>query len=509
MESTSIKGIDPLSETEHHEFRGRTARGALASIFGQASNFILRIGSMMVLARLLSPRDFGLVGMATAITGFLILFQDAGLSTASVQSPSISKAQISMLFWINVAVGGLLFLLCAVTSPLLAAFFKEPRVEALTIVIASGFLFNGLAAQHRAMLSRNMRITVLAASDLCATALGIALGISMAVCGFGYWSLAGMVVLPSIITLITAWMFGPWLPGLPRRGTGVGAMLRYGGILMADNILMYIAYNTDKVLLGRFWGAQALGFYGRAYQLVNIPTANLNNAVSAVAFPALSRLQHQPERFRGYFLKCYTLFLTLTMPITVACGLFGEDIIRVFLGPKWMDAVPVFRLLAPTIIAFALINPTGLLLNALGKVVQSLRIGALIVPVIILGYVLGLGYGPVGVASGFSASALILIVPVILLAIRGTPISSGDMWGAIRPPLYSILTATVVALLLYIPVSGISSAFLRLLILNSLLFGSYALMLFFVMGQKELYLKVLREFGFGKRARRRTCEMVI
>ena len=501
MALATTKEIDLHSDADHHDFKGRTARGALASLIGQGTNFVLRIGSMMALARLLTPRDFGLVGMATAITGFLVLFQDMGLSTAAVQAPSLSREQSSMLFWINIAVGGLLFLLCAATAPLLAAFFKEPRVESLTIVIACGFLFNGAAAQHRAMLSRNMRITLLATNDLCATFLSVALGISLAAFGAGYWALAAMALCPSLINLITVWTFGPWLPSLPRRGTGVGAMLRYGGILMADNILMYVAYNADKVLLGRFWGAQALGFYGRAYQLINIPTANLNSAVSAVAFPALSRLQNQPERFRGYFLKCYVLFLTLTMPITVACGLFGADIIQVFLGHKWMDSVPVFRLLAPTIIAFALINPTGLLLNALGRVVQSLWIGFLIVPVVILGYALGVPYGPVGVATGFSAAMLVLIVPVILLGIRNTPISAGDMWQAIRPPLYSVIVASAAASLIALPASHFSLALFRLLAVNGVLFGVYAAMLFFVMGQKELYLKVFRGLNFGKRSR--------
>ena len=487
-------------EAAHHDFKGRTARGALASLTGQGANFVLRLGSMMVLARLLSPRDFGLVGMATAVTGFLILFQDFGLSAAAVQSPSISRVQSSTLFWINLAIGGFLALFCAAMAPLLANFYHEPRVKWLTILIASGFLFTGATAQHRALLSRNMRITALAISDICATVLSVALGISMAALGMGYWALAGMAICPSVVSFISAWALAGWIPGLPRRGAKVSSMLKYGGLLMADSALMYIAYNADKVLLGRFWGAPALGFYGRAYSLVNIPTANLNTAVSAVAFPALSRLQNQPERFRRYFLKCYTLFLTLTTPITVACGFFGEDIIRVFLGPKWMDAVPVFRLLAPTILAFALINPIGVLLNALGRIAQSLRIAFVIVPVVILGYVCGLGYGPVGVASGFSASMLVLIVPVILLGIRGTPISPADIWQAVRPPFYSVLVASAAALLAAIPASFLPHALFRLFVINGVLFGTYAAMLIFVMGQKELYLKIWHGFGFGKRA---------
>jgi PST family polysaccharide transporter len=450
---------------------------------------------MMILARLLSPRDFGLVAMATAITGFLVYFQDFGLSTAAVQSPSITREQTSMLFWINLSIGIFLTLLCVLTAPLLAAFYHEPRVQALTVVIAAGFLFNGAAAQHRAMLSRKMRIALLAATDLTATVLGIALGISMAALGFGYWSLAVMAVCPPFVSLVSVWSFGRWIPGLPKRGTGIASMIRYGSLLMADNIIIYIGYNMDKILLGRFAGAQALGFYGRAYQLINIPTANLNSAINAVAFPALSRLQGQPERLRSYFLKCYTLFLSLNIPITVACGLFGEDIIRIFLGPKWMDAVPLFRLLAPTMVAMALINPPGLLLAATGRVKESLWIGLVIAPVLILGYAIGLPYGPVGVASGFSAAMLLLATPVILWAIHYTPVSPADVWGAIRPPLYSVFVAAGAALLVSLPASGLHFALLRLLLICGVLFTVYLSMLIFVMGQKELYLKVLAGLG--------------
>jgi O-antigen/teichoic acid export membrane protein len=479
-------------EADHVDFKGRTARGAFASIVGQVSNFALRIGSMMILARLLSPRDFGLVGMATAVTGFLIIFQDAGLSTAAIQSPSISRAQASALFWINLSVGAGLAFFCMVTAPLLARFYHEPRVNQLTMVIATGFLFNGAAAQHRAMLARKMRIALLATSDFCATVLSVSLGISLAALGAGYWALAAMILCPSVVNLFTSWMFGRWLPGLPRRETGVIKMIRYGSILMVDSIVIYISYNTDKILLGRFWGAQSLGFYGRAYQLMNIPTQNLSTAVNAVALPALSRLQHDPERLRRYFLQCYTLFLSLNMPITVACGLFGEDIIRVFLGPKWADAVPIFRLLAPTMLAMALINLPGLLLAAVGRVVQSLGLSLLIAPVVVLGYAFGLPYGPVGVAGGFSIAMLLLIVPVILWGVRGTPVSPADIWQAIRPPLYSIIVASAAAVLAAIPASYLSHAFFRLCFENTVLFGAYAAMLVFVMGQKPLYLNVLQ-----------------
>src|SRR6201987_156808 len=125
-------------------------------------------------------------------------------------------------------------------------------------------------------------------------------------------------------------------------------MMHFGGALTFTGLVAYVAYNAEKVMIGGFWGADAIGIYGRAQQLINIPTDGLNSAVGEVAFSALSRLQDDPIRLRSYFLKGFSLVLGLTLPITVACALFADDVISILLGPKWKDAAPIFRLLAPT-----------------------------------------------------------------------------------------------------------------------------------------------------------------
>jgi len=491
----------PTADAPTHDLKGKTTRGALVSTVGQAATFFFRMFSMVVLARLLTPRDFGIVAMATACTGFLALFQDVGLSTAAIQRPSISREQVSTLFWINLGAGALLATFCALTAPILAIFYHEPRVLWVAVIVGTGFLFNGVAAQHRAMLQRNLRFAALTVIDVASTFTSVAAGIAMAATGCGYWSLVGMAIAAPAVSAAGVWLVGRWVPGGPRRGVGVGSMLRFGGTVMINNIIVYFAYNMDKVLLGRFWGAQVLGIYGRAYQLVNMPTQNLNTTITLVAFPALSRLQNEPERLRSYFLKGYGLYLALVMPITFACGIFGEDIIRVFLGAKWVDAVPVFRMLAPTILAFALINPFGWLMVATGRVARSLKIALMIAPVVVLGYVSGLGYGAIGVAIGFSVSISLLIVPVAVWATRGTPISAVDVFKAIRPPLLSILVASGVALAFSGLAHLLPIPLLRLTAICTVLFGVYAGMLWFVMGQKDVYrglLSGLRVWPFSR-----------
>jgi O-antigen/teichoic acid export membrane protein len=478
-----------------HNLKRRTIRGALVSTFGQGASFVLRIGSMAVLARLLDPVDFGLVAMVTACTGFLELFRDFGLSMATIQRASISQAQLSMLFWINLAVGGLLAALCAASAPLLVAFYHEPRLLWIAVVIGVGFLFNGASAQHRAMLQRDMRFTVLTALEVMSFIGSAAAGVGMAMAGRGYWALVVMSVCPSAVGAIGVWIAAQWRPGLPQWGTEVRDLLGYGGTVTLDGVITFITYNADKLLLGRFCGPQALGIYGRAYQLVNIPTANLNSTIALVVFPALSRLQNDPQRLRNYFLKGYGLFLFLVMPITMGCALCAEDIVRVFLGAKWHAAAPACRLLAPTILTFALLNPLAWLLLSTGRAMRSLNIGLLIAPVVILGEVIGLRFGPTGVAAGLSIATLGLVLPVIFWATYRTPVTARDTLMVVVRPFLAILIAAGTVLLSWSFILSLASPILRLFTANGILFGVYFGVFWFLMDQKTIYLPLLRDAG--------------
>jgi O-antigen/teichoic acid export membrane protein len=489
-----------------HDLKGKTARGALVSTFSQGANFVLRLGSMVVLARILAPADFGLVGMVTACTGFLQLFRDAGLSMATIQRASISREQTSMLFWVNLVIGGVLAALCAAVAPILTRFYHEPRLFWMTVILGTSFVLNGAAAQHRAVLQRNMRFAVLAIIDVTSIVASVSLGIGMAMAGQGYWALVGMVICQNAVGLLGVWTAGGWLPVGPRRGTGVISMLKYGGTVTLNNLVAYIAANADKVLLGRFWGAEALGIYGRAYQLINLPTENLNATIGMVAFPALSRLQNDPERLRNYFLKGYSLFLSLVMPITIGCALFAEDIVRVFLGPKWGATVPLFRLLAPTIFSFALVNPLTWLMLATGKAKRSLKIGLVIAPCMILGYAAGLRYGPAGVAAGFSIALALCVAPIIYWATRGTPVSAIDTVKVLIRPLLAILVGAGATLMAWPLIHSLEPVLLRLFVANAVLFGVYTGVLLFVMGQKAVYLGLIREIGVWPLAGRRRKE---
>jgi O-antigen/teichoic acid export membrane protein len=474
------------------DLKTRVIRGGFAKVCAQAANFTLRIGSLMVLARLLDPKDFGLVGMVTAFTGVLNLFRDFGLSAATVQRVDVTDDQISTLFWINILVGVILALSLTALAPVVVTFYHEPHLLLVTIALSTAFLFNAAGVQHSALLQRQMRFTALATIEIISLIASTSIGIGMAATGFGYWALVAAAVSVPLTGTFCLWLTTGWIPGRPRLQSGLRSLARFGGTLTLISVVMYIAYNLEKVLLGRFWGADAVGIYGRAFQVINIPTENLNSSVGEVAFSALSRVQNDPGRLRNYFLKGYSLVLALTIPITIAVCLFAHDLVFVLLGPKWKDAAEILRLLAPTILIFALINPIGWLIFSLGMVGRSLKATLVFAPLVICGYVIGLPYGPKGVAFGYSAVMALWAVPLILWGIHGTVVSFRDIVLAASRPLVSGIVATALAFGVQFVCGQSLSPLPRLILGAVVLLCAYAGMLLYAMGQKAFYLNLIR-----------------
>ena len=423
------------------DLKHRAIRGGIAKIGSQIANLLIRTGSLMVLARLLSPKDFGLVGMVTAITGIFGVFRDFGLSAAAVQRAEITQQQSSTLFWINLFVGILLGLLALSLAPFIVALYHEPRLFGIAAVLASAFVFNAAGVQHLALLERQMRFTTLAVIDVFALTLSAAIAMVMAIRGFGYWALVTNATVVPLLSTLSVWLCVRWIPARPRARVGIRSLMSFGGTITLNGLIMYLASNVDKILVGRYWGVYAIGIYGRSYQLVNIPIENLNSSAGSVAFAGLSRLQNEPKRLRSYFLKGYSLVMSATIPIACGCMLFANDIIGVCLGPKWKDAAAIFRIMAPAIVAFAAISPLGWLLNSMGLVKRGLHIAIVLGPAMVTSYLIGIAFGPVAVAVAYTCVVLTSIIPVAIWATRGTPVSVRDIVQTISRPLISAVVS--------------------------------------------------------------------
>ena len=488
-------GNTPTPAAAAPDLKQRTSRGGLIHIGANVSRLVLRMGSLVVLARLLTPEDFGIVGMVVAFTGFLGLFRDAGLSLASIQREVVTEGQVSTLFWVNLAAGLALALIGSAGAPLIAGIYHEPRLVLITAVLSTGFLFNGAGAQHQARLERDLRFGILAVIEVSSLVASIAVAVLAAATGWGYWSLVAMSVVAPATAAVGFWLATGWIPHFPQRGTGVRSMLHYGGLVTLNNVVTYCAFNTDKVLLGRFAGASLLGLYGRAYQLMSLPTDNLNAVLCTVAFPALSKVQSDPVRFRRYFLHVYGVFLSLILPVSAALAIFSAEIVSLLLGPKWTGSAPLFCLLAPAITAFAFINPLGWLMLAAGRARQNLQVSLIIAPTIILGDIIGLAHGVRGVALGYSTAMTLLIIPVAFLSLRGTSILMLDLLKTASAPVLSTVLGSL-AVVAARPLTSIIAAHAGHLATGAMLFGSvYLVALLFLFRQWRPYSDLLQASG--------------
>ena len=480
-----------------HDLKERTIRGGAARLASQVASLALRTVALVVLARLLDPKDFGLVGMVTAFTGILTWFRDFGLSAAAVQRVDITADQHSTLFWINVLFGALLMLVTVAAAPAIAAFYHQPSLLWVTVVLGTAFLFNAVGIQHSALLQRQMRFTAMAAISLASLMAGTAVAIAGAAIGYGYWALVASLVITPLVASIGFWLATGWVPGAPRRRAGVRSMMHFGGTLTLNGIVAYVGFNADKVMIGRFLGVDAVGIYGRGFQLINMPIDNLNAAVGEVAFSALSRVQNDPVRLRSYFLKGFSFVLGLTLPVTIACALFADDLVLVLLGPKWRAATEIVRLLAPTIAVMAVINPMGWLISSLGLVRRSLKIALVFSPLMILGCLMGLPYGVTGVAFAYSAVMVLWVVPHVAWCVHGTAISLRDVAATVFRPLASGVVAGGAGYAAHLLCGDLLPPLARLVVESGVLVATFFAVLIFVAGQKALYFDLLRGLGRG------------
>jgi O-antigen/teichoic acid export membrane protein len=469
----------------------RTIKSGYTRICSGVTSLLLRVASMTLLARLLEPGDFGLVAMASAFTGILALFSGIGLGAAAVQKPELTHQQSSTLFWLNVAGGAALSLLCIAMAPLLVIFYGNRELFWLTVALGPGFLFAALGAQHAVILQRQMRFGTLTAIELSSFAFSSGFALVLAARGYGPWALVAMNLCVPLLSSLCLLLVVRWIPAGPKRCAGLGSMLSFGGVITLNTIAYYLAATLDKVLLGRFWGPAAIGLYARAYQLTKIPIDSLNTAFGQVAFSAIARVVDDPIRLRNYWKSGYSLVCALSIPLSVAAAVFAGDIIPLLLGPKWIEAVPLVQLLSGGALALGIANPLSWILDGMGLVRRGLALGVGLATPMIIGSLVGLPWGPGGVALSYSIALLVCLLPVIRWSVADSPIAFADVLGAIAAPLCS--TAIAAALVLSVRFGSSHLPVLLKLFLEGNLFSwSYLVMLFSRTRSRSLYLELFR-----------------
>lgn len=438
---------DVLVEKPNSDQVGGLARkGAFWSALWIVGRQVFSLVFTAVLARILSPGDYGLIGMVSTLTALMLVFSEMGLSTATIQTKKLTQVQVHNLFWINVFIGSILWGVCYAISPYVALFYEKQELINIVIILGANFLISGIAVQPLALLKRKMDFRSITIIELTSLILGGGCGIYFAVTGYGYWSLVFQTLIVSFIRMLLSLVFAKFLPSFPRKDNGTFRLLKFGGLLVLNGLCIYFSRNVDSVLIGKFWGITELGYYNRAYFLMMLPSMLATSVLSQLMIPSLSALQEDRERFGKAYRRSVRMVAFIGCPIAAGLAIIAPEAVRLIYGQQWNAVVPILMWLSIASITQPIYNTNGWLFTASGKAKAYLGVTVTNAIVLIATFLIAVEGGGVGMAIGYAiAMGVVLPIPTLYLAHRAAKIRVRDTYKILMPVLGTTIIMAIVA----------------------------------------------------------------
>jgi O-antigen/teichoic acid export membrane protein len=502
---------------EGSELRRLAVRGAAAMVSAAALSLALRIVPTVVLARLLTPADFGLVAMVTTFSLLLMSFGTSGFTEAIIQPAEMNRLQASNLFWITCSIGLIMMIGFAASGALLARFFRHPRVAHIAVATSVAIFISAAGTIHSALLRRAMRFSAVSVNDIIGLIVYSGVGIVLAWRGWGYWALVAAIVAQVLSTTAGAWCLCRWIPSLPRRRVGTRALLGFAANVYARFSANYFTRNFDNVLVGWQFNAAALGFYKKAYDLFALSASQLTSPLHNVALAALSRLNRDPSRFKRSFANAMGMVAFVGMAVGADLTLVGRDVVRLVLGPKWSESGRIFELFGPGIGIMLLYSTVGWIHLSIGKPGRWFRWTLIEAAATGLLFLMALPWGPAGIAVAWSVSYWVLSIPAFWYA--GRPIGFDvrafvtAVWRYAAGSLLAGLTTA--AIFRKTPLWGApptaDAALVSIIVISALFVALYlgmVIVLYRGLAPLRQLARLLREVAPSRRATRLTAEPV-
>lgn len=421
------------------DLRNRTITGVSWSAVAQAVTQLFTFAISIVLARLLGPKAFGLIGMVTVFTGFAALFSGLGLGAAIIQRKNLEPRHLNTAFWLNLAFGSGLTLLMIVLAPVVAWFYKEPQLTPLTACIAFQFLISSLCVVQSALLSREMRFRALAVVQIGSSVASGSLGLGMAFGGMGVWSLVAQTLTVSATQLLLLWKMAHWRPRLAFEWLACKELFGYSASVLGFDSVNYWARSLDRLLIGRFIGADGLGIYSRAYNLMLLPLSQVSRIVGGVMFPAMSAIQDDRPRVKRAYLKAIGMIGFITFPMMVGLFVLADHFILALLGPEWAATIPILKLFCWVGLIQSILSTVGWIYISLGKTKLYFVMGVIGTVLCLVGFVIGIHWGLMGVVYAYSLTTLIVVYPFFLVPGRLIGLSFMEALSNLSPAFFCSL----------------------------------------------------------------------
>ena len=383
-----------------------------------------------------------MVAAVWPVIAFLSLIQNLGLQQAVIQRKQTTERQLNQVFWLSALIGLGCATVVAASAPAVGVFYGDPRLTWITIAAGGPLFLGSLAALPLSILNRHLRFEQLAVNDVAGALASFVATVGAAFAGMGYWSLIVGMGASATVSLAAAWRASGWKPGMPDLRMD-REMLSFGLNLTGFNLLNFLARNLDNILIGKFSGSIALGYYDRAYKLLLFPLQNINAPTARVMIPLLSKMQDDRPRVRETYLRTAGLLALVTIPGVAAMLLTSADSIRLLLGEKWLNVAPIFEWLGLAGLVQPLANTTGWLFISQGRTREMLRMGVVSCLVIVGSFVAGIPWGGVGVAAAYTIVTYVCLPFRWWYMSRTCPIRFGDCATLQLPYFFSTAIAFV------------------------------------------------------------------
>lgn len=385
----------------------RGARGGVVTMLGQLGKLTTQLAGVVILSRLITPEDFGLIAMVAVFVGIGELLRDFGMPTAALRANSLSQAQASNFFWANTFLGLIASALLIASTPVVVAIYGQPQLSLVMPVLALAPLLNGAQAQLQVRLARQMKFRAIAISEVSANLIALILACGLALIGAGYWALVAQTLAVAITLLGSRWVLSGWTPSRPMRGVGSRSQLTSGSHFGIAQALTYTASNADTLVIGAQFGSEWAGYYNRAFQLLTVPVNSLLGPLTQVVVPTINSAVKAGQRETDVLLKVQFALGSAIVWIFLVSAATAPQLIPLVLGPNWQESVLLFQIFAigGSVQVFSYISYWAFILGDHGK--HLIYYNLVTKPLAIALMLIGSLFGPLGVALGYSAGLLV------------------------------------------------------------------------------------------------------
>jgi O-antigen/teichoic acid export membrane protein len=387
--------------------RSRILRGLAWKVFSGGFRQVSQMAVAVILARLLTPHDYGLAAMVLVFSSLVIIFSDLALGAALVQRKVLHERDRSTVFWTSTGVGFVFMLLGIAVSWPVAAFYGEAEVQPLLAALSIGFLVTALGTTQTALLNREMDFKSLELRLMAGTLTGAVVGIALAASGYGAWAIIAQQLASAFASTVLLWALSPWHPRFVFSVASLRDLSSFSLKVFGTRLVFYANRNADNLLIGRFLGPSALGAYAVAYNVMLAPVQRITAPLVEVLFPAFSRIQDERERIASLWLRAIRVVGTITIPGMVGLVLVAPEFVRVVLGERWEAAVPVIQILAVVGLMQSLQGMNSGILQACDRAGTLLRCAILTVILSLAAFAIGIEWEIVGVAAAYAIASCI------------------------------------------------------------------------------------------------------